>query len=630
MSEDTRHSYSQDFWFPLMGKDLPRARSQPIHPVMVKDGKAGIFAHGLRGKFAVGTKVGLEMREHRVVVAEVEDGVPMHEPRFWDDRDPLMELQLPEGAPEALSAGVPPSAMLFDGEGGLQVLPIRVEEHEADILGPRVIDELQYPSDRTEPPVIVRHVVKGPAYEDWTAGRLRKLEALVCSQSFRHDPLASLADDDGWVGWKVRNKILCQSGADDGALRERFVREVFQRQGENGSWSDSPLRTAYGILHGLSVDVPPDVPRMRKAAEWLLNWPAPVGRPGMWMLSEKHLQEWNTGKNDEGGTGGGSFPLGTTDDETGYVREEAQQRVVPTCARHFSGLCDAMLHVSATAADALCRCGYEDHPRVKAYANSMLQLAAMFGYFCACWGPLNFEREVDHLVKGEPDFNRKTEELDVALRSFPYGYGRDADDLRSLANFPQCPGTHRPDLADTNGWSPYQWKDIGLPNHFAVVGAYWQNADCWAKTNRVLTQFPGCRGSITEFFALFQCHLYQTSLGEWDQGFPAGIFRWIAEVTRRARAEETFEDSQLLRFAKLMVLRTIPWLREHQNEEGMWNHEGLGRHSGGRDYHSLGPRLATYHIVSALSEFGLLGKLRPSAPPTGADDVLGSGSNSSA
>lgn len=85
-----------------------------------------------------------------------------------------------------------------------------------------------------------------------------------------------------------------------------------------------------------------------------------------------------------------------------------------------------MLHVSATAADALCRCGYEDHPRGKAYANSMLQLAAMFGYFCACWGPLRqrFSTGLLAFSLGETRGTRSTmvEWLDVTSSADQMGH----------------------------------------------------------------------------------------------------------------------------------------------------------------------------------------------------------------
>jgi hypothetical protein len=605
--------YGPDRWLPLMGNDLPKARSQPIHPVTIREGRVGLFSHGVKHRFPVGTRIELQLRSSRLLVVEAEGGIPVQEPHFWDSRDPILELDLPRGALEAIGCEEPFFGMLLHGTDGLELLPIRVEEHEPDVFGPRIIDELKRPQDGAQPPEIVRHVVRGLAYEEWTPEGIRGVEDLLCWTPFRHDPLNPLTEGDDWVAWRVRRHILSQPGGEDEHRREEFVRQTFTDQGEDGSWSDSPLRTAYGILHALSLDVSLQDPRMQRAAQWLLSWPEPAGRPGMWMLSQSHLRDWEAGKSEEGERKDSSFPIGSPDESAGFVREEAQQQVLPTCARHFSGLCDAMLHVSAAAAYALCRCGYPDHPRLKSYADSMLQLAAMFGYFCACWGILDFSREISSLEAGGPDFDRSARQRDIALRSIPYGYGRDRDDLRFLARFPQCPGMHRPDLADTDGWWPYEWKDIGFRDHFAVLGSYWENADCWAKANRALAQFPAYRGSTTEFFALFQCHLYQTSLGEWNQGFPAGILQWISEVTRAARSECAIDESPLLRFAKVMVLKTVPWLREHQDEDGMWDHTGLSREGEGAGFPAMSARLTTYHIVTALMDFGLLERLRPPA-----------------
>jgi hypothetical protein len=581
---------------------------------MIRDGSASLFSHGLKDAFPPGTRVGLRERDGRLFVVETDGGTPVQEPRFWDDRDPLLAVDLPERAATTGAGNGTLFRMLLDGADGMEILPIRVEEHGPDLLGPRVIDELRRPSGARQRPEIVRHVVKGPAYEDWTAERLRELEEMLCSKPFRRDPLRALSEGEDWAAWKVRREILRRPLVGDQALCDALARSAFEGLGEDGSWAGSPLRTAYGLLHGLSLEMSPEEPGIQKAAQWLLGWPEPAGRPGMWMLSDGHLSQWDGARNEEGEGGRHtSFPLGSPDEDVRFVREDAQQRVMATCARHFSGLCDTMLHVSATAAYALCRCGHARHPRLGRYADSMLQLGAMFGYFCACWGILDFDREVEALGSGGPDFDLKADQRRTALKSLPYGYGRDADDIRFLAKFPQCPGVHRPDLADTNGWWPYEWRDIGLPGHFAVVGSYWQNADCWAKANRALTQFPGCRGSTAEFFALFQCHLYQTSLGEWNQGFPAGIFQWISDVTRCARAQSAVEESPLLRFAKLMILKTVPWLREHQEEDGLWNHAGLSRQGGGAGLPAVGPRLATCHIVAALNDFGLLDRLRPPA-----------------
>ena len=59
------------------------------------------------------------------------------------------------------------------------------------------------------------------------------------------------------------------------------------------------------------------------------------------------------------------------------------------------------------------------------------------------------------------------------------------------------------------------------------------------------------------------------------------------------------------------MLKTVPWLRRHQGADGLWDHCGLTRWATGENWPALGGKLATYHIVSALNEFGLLSRLRP-------------------
>jgi hypothetical protein len=609
MTEKKESCYSLRFWDQLMGRDPPKSESQPLQPVMIENGKLKLFAGALNSRFSPGAKVGIQLNGNHIVFQEVSYGNPLQEASFWNEGR-VAEFKLPEAIREVLPEEEPVFAILLDTGERLELLPVRVQEHDPDVLGPRIIDEIQESEGGTS--AIVRHIIRGFEYECWTIERLEELEELICSKPFFHDPLKGLTNGQDWVSWKVRNEILHQPASGDDALRAGFVNAIFAEQAENGSWENSVLRTAYNILHALSIEIPTDDARIQKAAQWLLNWPEPVGRPGMWMQSEKHLQEWNAIKKDESQTDRDSFMDGAVDDEDcDFVRADDQQQVIPTCARHFTGLCDSILHPSATAADALCRCGYAGHPRVRNYANSILQLGGMFGYFCACWGINDFDVEIEDMKGNTPDFNQRQEEHEIALKSIPYGYARDSVDLHVLARNPNYPGTHRPDLADTNGWVPYEWKDIGVSNHFAIVGTYWQNADCWAKTNRALSQFPTWPGTIAEFFSLFQLHLYQTPLGEWNQGFPAGILRWIAEATRTARRSNSFEDSSPLRFAKLIILKTIPWLRENQKEDGLWYHDELSRFSEGESRRPISRRLGTYHIVSVLNEFDLLDKLRP-------------------
>ena len=63
--------------------------------------------------------------------------------------------------------------------------------------------------------------------------------------------------------------------------------------------------------------------------------------------------------------------------------------------------------------------------------------------------------------------------------------------------------------------------------------------------------------------------------------------------------------------AKSLVIKTVPWLREHQCDDGLWHHERLARDRHGELAEPPEPRLATYHAIAAMHKFGLLDRLRP-------------------
>ena len=600
MAESEHDVLSMEFWLPLMAGDLPEADTQACQPVRVEGGTAKLFAGALNGPLKPSSTVGLVRQGDRILVTEAEGGVELPEAGWWDDGKTI-EIEMPSDAQSLLPDTDPALGLLMKVGEELELLPIRVEEHAPDMLGPRLIDEVREGE-------VVRHVVKGFGLDEWTAERVAEMAELVGAEPFAHDPLAPLAEGDDWIAWKTRKEILGRPAPDDDALRQRLEADVFAGQADDGSWDGHVVKTAYGILQALSVDVPPDDARVQRAAQWLLEQPEPLGRPGMWMLDEPRRGKWDARKRGEKEVEWLEFMVTRyTEPDHDLFRSQPAQQIIPTCTRNHHAGCDAMLHPSATAAMALCACGLGENPRVRAYANSMYQLSAMFGYFCACWGILSADKEVTDIRDRDPDFDRRADERPIALAAVPYGHGRDAEDLCALARLPRYPGVHRPDLSDTNGWTPYACRDLGRDGYYALDGAYWQNADCWAKPNRALAQFPGWSGSIAELFAVFQCHLYQTCLGEWNQGYPSGVFRELAEVTRATRAERGPSGSPVVCFAASRLLRTVPWLRSHQKPDALWHFDELPRH--GDVGRPPSPRLGTYHVVSVLHEFGLLDRL---------------------
>jgi hypothetical protein len=218
------------------------------------------------------------------------------------------------------------------------------------------------------------------------------------------------------------------------------------------------------------------------------------------------------------------------------------------------------------------------------------------GYWCGC-GALGF---------GDPDIAPCEDEADLDAPTGGSGESRDAlawrwvegaSESALLANEPGRRTSRRPEIQGTGTHLlPFVWRRVPRQrNRFALVGTAWQNADCWAKVNRALSQHPSCPRSLTERRALYQASRYQTSLGEWSQAHPAGMLALLSQYDHP--------------FARALVAKTVPWLRAHQAEDGLWHHEDLPRPDGTAE--PPAPRLATYHIVAALHAFGLLDQLRP-------------------
>ena len=489
------------------------------------------------------------------------------------------------------------AAVRIKGDGEERTLPLVIEEHAADILGPRFVDELR--SDR-----VVRHAIPGLSRDGWDARNIGEFKRLMCSEHLRLDPVADIAEGDDWVAWMTRNRVLQHPAPDDEALRARFVHGILDRQKPDGSWGAVPA-TAFAILNLLALGEDSSDTHIAAGAEWLLDQPEPVPRPGMWMLTREYLDEWMSKRKpkEQRQFAPGEFRWIPPDEKINYFcwrfpdREQDQfrgqemQQVIPTCARHHPPACEPrMTHVSGVAAETLLRCGYADHPRLRRYVNTVFHLGGEWGYWCGC-GALGLYDSDIPASEARPDLDVRRLTEDGQQDMSPWRWVADAAGAARLANKPDVPelGTHA---------EPFVW--VGIPGQerlFVLIGSGWQNGDCWVKTNRALSQHPSRPTSLTEHLAIYQASRYQTSLGEWGQGFPAGMLAFLSLYDHT--------------MAQALVMKTVPWLRRHQADDGLWHQEALPRTDWGKSAQPAQPRLATYHIVAALKRFGILDCLRP-------------------
>ena len=165
------------------------------------------------------------------------------------------------------------AALRIGGNGQTRTLPLRVEKHPPDVLGPRFIDELGEDC-------VIRHAIPGLPRGGWTEETLCELREMLCAEPFRTDPVAAIADGDDWVGWMTRSRILQQPLVGDDELRRSFAERIYSDQTADGSWAGVP-GTAYAILRLLDIGESAADKRIQRAANWLLGLPEPPPRPGM-------------------------------------------------------------------------------------------------------------------------------------------------------------------------------------------------------------------------------------------------------------------------------------------------------------------------------------------------------------
>ncbi len=578
-----------DHWASIMGKELVKSSPQPLQPVRVtRKNTIQIMCLTELG-FSSADRFDVEVKDGRCTLRRVEHaGRPIVKGKLTVSDEVKNILSQPDAS----------GAILLVRQDEAVILPVFVQEYTPDPLGPRFIDELL-------PNCIVRHAIPGPACDGWTAEGLHDLVEMVCSEPFRIDPIPAIAQGDDWVGWMTRNHLLEQPAPEDDNLRADMVSGILQGQKNDGSWG-LVSATAYAILRLLVLGEDTSTEAIQRAANWLLDLPEPAPRPGMWMLTQEYLEEW-LGKRqskEQKAFAAGEIQRAAPRDEISFYswslplheqdqfRGQETQQVIPICARHHPPACEPRItHISALVAEALMLCGYHSHPRLRRYINTISHVGGMYGYWCGC-GALGFY---------DSDIPASAEEPDFDMRRITYDGSHDMSHWRWISRAPKCVelANHKRLHTRDTRLNPFYWYDIpGEDGYFALIGTGWQNGDCWAKTNRALSRHPSCSGSLTEHLATYQASRYQTSLGQWDQGFPAGMLAFLSLYNSNT--------------AKSLVAKTIPWLREHQAEDGLWRHEELSQNECGKLSKPPAPRLATYHIISALHKFGLMNRLRPS------------------
>jgi len=151
------------YWSRLMGRDLEKSDLQPLQPAPIN--RNGVIEISVKTKdalgFSVGDRVGMKIQDGLCMLrADTQGGIAFKPGK-------PVKLPVSEEIAKALSSSGTAGSILIGGKEKAVILPVIVQEHPPDVLGPRFIDELREDC-------IVRHAIPGPPWDGWAQEGVRQ------------------------------------------------------------------------------------------------------------------------------------------------------------------------------------------------------------------------------------------------------------------------------------------------------------------------------------------------------------------------------------------------------------------------------------------------------------------------
>jgi hypothetical protein len=392
---------------------------------------------------------------------------------------------------------------------------------------------------------------------------------------FRYDPLEPFKALKSRTGLLARKEFLGLSEPDKNALRE-YRESISGEQLANGSWRDSAVYTGFSLIRLLETGLTLRNRSVRQGADWLLTCGEPFGRPGLWMFSERLVQQFNRSREKRPHIRvPHRFRRGHSPELRAFLENS-----------DVSGLCYAFcgpktMYSTGVTLEALLRCGLEEEPRVVRALNSLRELPWCEGGLgtAPAVRPCESTKSVD--LSG-PAFGRHAYDVKKSGREW-FVSKRQALKLARVGRF-DCVQIGRNQAL----W--VQRKGYGA---------------CGAMIERALSFHPAWRGS--PMAALI-------ALGA------AGRQSWDGSWGSHPSFALSFLERHRSPMAAFAVVRTIAMLIREQRPDGLWQESRTVRPEAACWYRDLipdgclpppSPEESSYLILRALNRFGFLDALLP-------------------
>ena len=462
-------------------------------------------------------------------------------------------VEIPQWIRERLNSSRGSKICVTERRGKYYLKKLDLVEKTTEIPGLMIIDTFK-------PDIVKREYASSVDFEKISSAHLERLLSLM--GRFQTNPLAPFKTMKGRVGILARREFLGGPTKEERMAVRDYNRHLTEKQRDNGSWDDNNMTTAFNLMRLVEAGVTVKDPVVEKGVRWLLSTTEPLGFPGLFMLSEKHVCRFNAWKERQGGSKTvRSSARNTTPAE---ARKYLQDRDVLSSLSHMP--CELRLTwTSGIVIEALLRCGLHEHPRVIRAINTLFTMSENGGW-CGC-GYFDTRKKNYIPESVNPvDFNR-----------FP-AFKLNPQHISDLVVSVVCNDRGRMAM------------NIG-ENQALMVRSYWSTGECGMVVRRALSFHPAFRRSNFEANTALICMLYQSGVGEWGSEYLSSMFGML--------------DKLAYPLSAFLVLRSVPLLIREQRSDGFW-HENLKGNCPPPK-----PEESTFIILNTLKKFNYLDALLP-------------------
>jgi bifunctional DNA-binding transcriptional regulator/antitoxin component of YhaV-PrlF toxin-antitoxin module len=379
--------------------------------------------------------------------------------------------------------------------------------------------------------------------------------------------------------WKAR-KLLGVEDDTDKELGRELIRERLDKQAKDGSWGSDVILTARNLRELTELGLNPEVDEMKAGAEWLLNRPRSEVNPGMFFLTDELVAEQARIVERIREACGGILPdsaHGVLPNGQGRFRNlkisEVRQVAAgddlfpadQTTHNRSGGPCGPrIMWPNALVLETLLLMGYEEHERIQTAFSIMLR-----GNWCECvWqlGYLGFRTTLE----------RKTAKQDTHTYVEPT-----IDEVEGFA---------RDRLAE------YRYGGISTTETLAKMDLSKTGYQCMPRISYLhggcedvfLLRMPTGTSPCTIITVRAISRIKDLSQAR-NQKMKrvAEAYLWPLAATQNPENGYFGKQEVRLRYyylldicarydhpaSKLIIIRSIPWIIEAQNEDGSWGDE---------------------------------------------------------